>query len=124
MNSTQVKRREETTPSGGPGLSRMPLPLISYLPPANVENCWRFPEGLSYPARATCTLTATSSASSSRNKFLTVKHLFPYRHMLHCTGTFFRRGFSRRKQKRKTNRVTMEDRKYSVDPVALRENID
>jgi len=75
----------------------MPFLLVSYLPLANVENYWRFPEGI---LRATCATGYIFSTSSSRDKFLTVKHLSPYRHMLHLYLESFPDIFQENKSER------------------------
>lgn len=110
------EKRGNGAPSRGTprGLPRMPFHPVSCLPLANVENCWRFPEGLSYPARAQ---SAVSSASSPRDKFLTVKHLSPYRHMLQLVSrTISRHSFSK---KTKTKGPT-GGQKILVDPSGIR----
>lgn len=70
-----------------------------------------------YPAeraRTICT-PALSSASSPRNKFLTIEHSSSYRHMLYiiCNSNLFP-SFFRRKQNRKIE--TVGERKDFVDP--------
>jgi len=103
VNSTQVKRKEEIASSGGPGLSRMPFLLVSYLPLANVENYWRdfrevYPAPRAQPVYRLYLLHLLPGTNFSRlNIYLLIVTCYNL-----CILNLFL-AFPRRKQKRKTN---------------------
>lgn len=109
MNSTQVKRGNDAKWETWAFENAFSPRLLS-----SFSECWKLLAiSWRFILRATCATGYIFSTSSSRDKFLTVKHLSPYRHMLHLYLESFPDIFQENKNERPGPNLTIftEDRK-------------